>query len=65
MIKITVEVTGADGGALAAAATRLNVPATELAAAAIRDLVRRRDESFEAAARHVLDKNRELYQRLA
>lgn len=50
---------------MAAAAKRLNVPPTELAAAAIRDLVTHRDDAFEAAARHVLAKNRELYQRLA
>jgi predicted transcriptional regulator len=50
---------------LAEVAKRLNVPPNELAAAAIRDLVALPDAEFEAVARRVLDKNRELYRRLA
>lgn len=50
---------------LAEVAQRLNVSPTELAAAAIRDLVALPDAEFEAVARRVLDKNRELYRRLA
>ena len=47
------------------AAARLRVPVDELAAAAVRDLVSQPPADFEAAARHVLNKNRELYRRLA
>ena len=36
----------------------------ELAAAAVRDLVGRQDPEFEATAQRVLEKNRELYERL-
>ena len=47
------------------AASRLNVPVAVLAAAAVRDLVTAPTEEFEQAARRVLEKNRELYRRLA
>jgi hypothetical protein len=46
-------------------AKRLNVPVQELAAAAIRDLVAEPSEDFERVARRVLEKNRDLYRRLA
>ena len=47
------------------AARRLNVPVSELAAAAVRDLLAEPAEEFDAVARRVLEKNRELYRRLA
>ncbi len=50
---------------LAEAASRLNVPVQDLAAAAIRDLLTQPAADFEAAASRVLEKNRELYRRLA
>jgi len=50
---------------LAEIAKRLNVPLTDLAAAAVRDLLAQPTDDFEAVARRVLDKNRELYRRLA
>lgn len=50
---------------LAQAATRLNVSPDELATAAVRDLLARLDEDFDRAATRVLDKNRQLYHRLA
>jgi len=43
----------------------LKVDANELAKAAINDLVSRPADDFERAVRYVLDKNRELYRRLA
>lgn len=46
-------------------AKRLNVRIEELAAAAVRDLVAPLDEDFEITARRVLEKNRDLYRRLA
>ncbi len=50
---------------LRAAAERLNVPADVLAAAAVRDFVTQAAPEFEEAAHRVLEKNRELYRRLA
>jgi hypothetical protein len=47
------------------AAKRLNVPVSDLAAAAVRDLLAEPPEEFDAVARRVLEKNRELYRRLA
>ena len=46
-------------------ALELNVEPSELAKAAISDLVSRPSDDFERAARHVLEKNRELYRRLS
>jgi hypothetical protein len=50
---------------LAEVAKRPNVPVQDLAAAAIRDLLAEPTEEFERVARRVLEKNRELYRRLA
>ena len=47
------------------AASRLNIPVAALAAAAVRDFVTAPAEEFEQAARRVLEKNQELYRRLA
>lgn len=47
------------------AANRLHVPVADLAAAAVRDFVTGPAEEFERAAQRVLEKNRELYRRLA
>jgi hypothetical protein len=63
-MKILLEVTGAQEQQLTDAASRLNVPPAELAAAAVRDLITRPDPEFEQVARRVLEKNRELYERL-
>lgn len=65
LMRISIDITGPDEQALTEAARRLNVPADELAAAALRDLLTRRDEEFERAAERVLERNRELYRRLA
>lgn len=46
-------------------AQRLNVSVDQLAAAAVRDFVTQPAADFEQAATRVLDKNRELYRRLA
>jgi hypothetical protein len=50
---------------LQATAARLNVSVSELAKAAINDLLAKPDSDFERAAAHVLKKNAELYKRLA
>jgi hypothetical protein len=58
-MRISVEINGTEEQQLADTARRLNVPAEELAAAAVRDLLARGDADFKAAARRVLEKNRE------
>lgn len=50
---------------LAEAAARLQISQTELAAAAVRDLIAQLADDFNAAAQRVLSKNAELYRRLA
>jgi predicted transcriptional regulator len=47
------------------AAKRLNVPVADLAAAAVRDLLTQPAADFDAAAQRVIDKNEDLYRRLA
>jgi hypothetical protein len=64
-MKLSVELTGALEAQLAAVAQRLGVAPEQLAAAALRDLLAQREADFEAAAQHVLTKNRALYERLA
>jgi hypothetical protein len=51
--------------ALAEAAARLQISETDLAAAAVRDLIAQPADDFNAAAQRVLSKNAELYRRLA
>jgi hypothetical protein len=64
-MKFSVEVTGTQEHQLAEAARRLNVPPEELALAAVRDLLAQKEADFERAASRVLEKNKELYRRLA
>jgi hypothetical protein len=64
-MRISIDVTGADERALSELSQRLNVPPDELAAAALSDLLSRRGEELESAAKRVLEKNRELDRRLA
>lgn len=47
------------------AARRLNVTPHELAKAAVADLLARPEDDFATAAQRVLEKNAELYDRLA
>ena len=64
-MRLSVELTPALEAQLAAVAARLNVSAEDLAAAALRDLLAQREADFQAAAGRVLEKNGELYRRLA
>lgn len=64
-MRLSFELTEAQQRLLNALAQRLNVPADAIAAAALRDLLDRREAAFETAAAHVLEKNAELYKRLA
>lgn len=64
-MRLSFEVSDTQQRQLAALADRLNVPAEALAAAALRDLLDRREAAFKAAAEHVEGKNAALYLRLA
>lgn len=50
---------------LAEVAKRLNVPLDKLAAAALQELLAQPADDFERVAQRILEKNRELYRRLA
>lgn len=50
---------------LAEVAQRLNIPLNELAAAALQELLAQPAEDFERVAHRLLEKNRDLYRRLA
>lgn len=63
-MRISIEVTDIEERLLADTALRLNVPADVLAAAAVRDLVGQPAPDFDAAVTRILEKNRELYERL-
>ncbi|MCX5932440.1 MAG: DNA-binding protein [Cyanobacteria bacterium] len=62
---IAIEPSDHQAQALSEVAARLQVPEAELAAAAVRDLLAHQSADFDAAAQRVLDKNQELYRRLA
>ncbi|NLG64279.1 MAG: DNA-binding protein [Actinobacteria bacterium] len=64
-MKLSVELTPQQEQQLAALAERLQVAPEALAAAALRDLLEQRSAEFERAATRVLEKNAELYRRLA
>jgi hypothetical protein len=64
-MRLSVDLSPAQEAQLAAVAARLNVRPEELAAAALRDLLTQREADFQTAASRVLEKNRELYRRLA
>ena len=64
-MKIAIELNAIQTERLKAIAADLGVDAEELAQAAVADLVSANAEDFESAASRVLEKNRELYRRLA
>ena len=61
---ISVELSEAQQQQLAEIAARLNISVEQLAEIAIRDLLGRLGDDFDAAATRVLDKNKDLYRRL-
>jgi hypothetical protein len=63
-MKLAVELPPAQAEKLREEANRLGLPPEELARAAVLDLLSTPDDEFHAAAR-VLEKNKELYRRLA
>ena len=64
-MKVAFELPAAQAERLRREADRLGVAPDELARAALADLLATHDPEFEAAARRLLEKNRELYRRLA
>ena len=62
---IAIELSANQALALADAAERLQVSETELATAAVRDRMAQPRAYFDAAAERILNKNQELYRRLA
>jgi hypothetical protein len=64
-MKIAIELNQAQSERLESIAASLGVNTEELARAAVADLVSAGADDFQAAALRVLDKNRELYQRLS
>ena len=63
-MKLAIELSEAQEQRLAEIAGRLNVPAESLAEAAVRELVAHPEEDFDRVASRILEKNRELYERL-
>lgn len=64
-MRIAIELTATQTERLKAIAEDLGVGAEELAQAAVADLVSANAEDVESAVSRVLEKNRELYRRLA
>lgn len=64
-MKVAFELPPAQAEKLNQEAERLGVPAAELARAAVSDLLATPDEEFRVVAQRVLQKNEELYRRLA
>ena len=63
-MRIAIELPEPQAKKLRGEAQRMRVEPEELATAAVLDLLNREVSEFDAAARHVLAKNRELYRRL-
>ena len=64
-MKVTIDLSAAQAERLREEAERLGLTPEDLARAAVADLLATRDDDFEAAAKRVLQKNQELYRRLA
>jgi hypothetical protein len=64
-LKVTIDLSPAQAERLPQEAERLGLKPEDLARAAVADLLAAWDDDFEAAAKRVLEKNQELYLRLA
>jgi hypothetical protein len=64
-VKVTIDLSPGQAERLRQEAERLGLTPEDLARAAVADLLATRDADFEAAAKRVLEKNQELYRRLA
>jgi predicted transcriptional regulator len=63
-MKLAIQLSEAQERRLTEIADRLRVPAESLAEAAIRELVAQPEADFDRVAARLLEKNRELYERL-
>lgn len=63
-MSISLQIDDEQSRRLLEVARKLNVDPSELAKAAINDLLSRPSDDFDRAAQYVLEKNRELYRRL-
>lgn len=63
-MKLAIELSDAQERRLAEIAGRLDVPAESLAEAAVRELVAPPEQDFDRISARILEKNRELYERL-
>ena len=64
-MKLAIELTDEQAERLRAEATRLGVEPEQLAIAAVADLIAAEGPDFDSAATRILEKNRDLYRRLA
>ncbi len=64
-MKLAIELSESQAEQLREEAGRLGLEPTQLALAAVTDLLSAQGPDFESAARRVLEKNKELYRRLA
>lgn len=64
-MKLAIELTPPQSDRLRAEAERLGVPLEELARAVVADALATPEPDFSDAMEYVLEKNRELYRRLA
>jgi antitoxin FitA len=65
MTTITIQIEDSKAASLREIAQKFGLSSDQLVAASIEDLLSQPEPEFEAAARRVLTKNKELYQRLA
>ena len=65
MVSISIHLTDEDAAELRARAAALSLEPEALAAAVLHNELQHNDADFEALARRVIAKNRELYARLA
>ena len=63
-MKLAIQLSEAQEKKLSEIAGRLKVPVESLAEAAVRELVAKTDDDFDLIAKRLLEKNRELYERL-
>ena len=64
-MKLAIELTEQQARRLREVASRLGVKPEQLALAAVTDLIASEGPEFDAAAQRILEKNEELYRRLA
>jgi hypothetical protein len=64
-MKVAIELPPVQAAQLQSEATRLGIPLEELVRAAVTDLLAAPDPAFQAAAQRILERNAELYRRLA